>query len=215
MSGKYDEVEVMVDKSKIASHAYKRRLVVLTAVLLTRKAQAALKRPAETPATPVKEENTNSSSGDMAVSDVPLMSSMNSAMTTSVVAAAALGSPALSISNKYSGGLNQLTPLSASLSQVTTSLAGMHGINMRNSASMSPKKSPKSAAVVAATHAPPLPAVPPIQTPPAPNLTNYERMPDKFRTNCSAQKTLLQWSSFSYYIQNLTLAYLIGFCELL
>uniref|UniRef100_A0A1A9W124 Peregrin n=1 Tax=Glossina brevipalpis TaxID=37001 RepID=A0A1A9W124_9MUSC len=206
-----DEVEVMVDESKIASHAVQtppsspvkslnssaspvgvnRR----TAVLFTRKAQAALKRPAETPATPVKEENTNSSSGNMAVSGVSLMSSMNSAMTTAVVAATALGSSALSISNKYSGGLNQLTPLSASLSQVTTSLAGKSPkrnarhkrlSEMRNSASMSPKKSPNrtpliSAAVVAATHAPPLPAVPPIQTPPAPNLTNYEHMPDKFR----------------------------------
>lgn len=162
-------------------------------MLFTRKAQAALKRPAETPATPVKEENTNSSSGNM--TGVSLMSSMNSAMSTAVVTATALGSSALAIANKYSGGLNQLTPLSASLSQVTTSLAGKSPkrnarhkrlSEMRNSASMSPKKSPNrtpliSAAVVAATHASSLPAVPSIQTPPAPNLSNYEHMPDKFR----------------------------------
>ncbi|XP_013104817.2 bromodomain-containing protein homolog [Stomoxys calcitrans] len=178
-----------------------------TAVLFTRKAQAALKRPTDTSSsavTPVKEENHNIITNATQVSTLgSLITGVNNA-SSSTVAAPSLISSALSISNKLTGGLNQLSPLSASLNQVSTSLAvkspkrnARHKrLNeMRNSGSVSPKKSPNrtmasgllttptalaqsaqpaSASALAA-------AAPTISLPPSTNLSSYQHIPDTFR----------------------------------
>lgn len=145
-----------------------------------------------------------------------LIASANNA-ATAAVASSSLVSSALTLSNKLSGGLNQLTPLSASINQVSASLSGKSPkrnarhkrLNeMRNSSSMSPKKSPNrtagptTAGVVtgllgatapststsmlgAAQQSPLLPtaSAPPTipSLTPASNLSSYQHMPDKFR----------------------------------
>ncbi|KAI8119161.1 hypothetical protein FF38_02406 [Lucilia cuprina] len=193
-----------------------------TAVLFTRKAQAALKRPTETTTTtttttPVKEEIYNSAISTPVSTMGSLITSANNA-AASAVAPASLVSSALSLSNKLSGGLNQLTPLSASINQVSATLSSGKSpkrnarhkrLNeMRNSSSMSPKKSPNrtgappgsvtgllgsttvtntatSSILGAAQQSTLLPSAsaPPTITPltPATNLSSYQHIPDKFR----------------------------------
>ena len=183
-----------------------------TAVLFTRKAQAALKRPTETTTTsaittPVKEEIHNSAIS----TPIPTISSLIPSTNNVPTSAAALVSSALSISNKISGGLNQLTPLSASINQVSATLSGKSPkrnarhkrlTEMRSSSSMSPKKSPNRTAlstgsvsllgspatapttvssVMTASHQ--SAAIPPTIPPltPSSNLSSYQHMPDKFR----------------------------------
>lgn len=185
-------------------------------MLFTRKAQAALKRPTETTTTtitPVKEEIHNSAISTPVSTIGSLITSANNA-ATSAVAAASLVSSALSLSNKLSGGLNQLTPLSASINQVSATLSGKlpkrnarhkRLTEMRNSSSMSPKKSPNrtgatsssvglmgstvtstSSILASAQQSPSIPTtsapptIPPL-TPSASNLSSYQHIPDKFR----------------------------------
>uniref|UniRef100_T1P900 PWWP domain protein n=1 Tax=Musca domestica TaxID=7370 RepID=T1P900_MUSDO len=180
-----------------------------TAVLFTRKAQAALKRPTDTStsatATPVKEENHNVITNASQISTLgSLITAVNnSASSTSAsVTSSSLITSALSISNKLSGGLNQLSPLSASLNQVSSSLtvkspkrnARHRRLNeMRNSGSVSPKKSPnRTLTGLLTTAAAALPtsaqsatalnsATPTISLPPATSLSSYQHIPDTFR----------------------------------
>ncbi|XP_030387258.1 peregrin [Scaptodrosophila lebanonensis] len=172
-----------------------------TAILLTRKSQAALKRPSEAQTTPVKEEQHNSQSSSMqstgtssstaataATSTLNAQTLNPAAPTTSnfalthnnnstgaaavanaatAVVSASLTSSALSISNKL--GLTALSHTANSVNSSTAAKSPKRNARykrlpeLRNSASMSPKKSPNA-----------VPAVPSESLP-------FERIPDSFR----------------------------------
>ncbi|XP_053962846.1 bromodomain-containing protein homolog isoform X1 [Anastrepha ludens] len=155
-----------------------------TAVLFTRKAQAALKRPSEI-TTPVKDE-----SAVMSATATPINnnSTTGTASAAGAVAAATLASSAMTISNKLSG--SHLPPLGASLGLpagvVLGAVAGKSPkrnarhkrlSEMRQSSSMSPKKSPN------ATLTPSTPSS--VNVPPSvaalTSTPNYDRIPDSFR----------------------------------
>lgn len=173
-------------------------------MLFTRKAQAALKRPTDTSATvtpTVKEENHNIITNATQVATLGSLIAAVNNTSASNVAAPSLISSALSISNKLSGGLNQLAPLSASLNQVSSSLtvkspkrnARHKRLNeMRSSGSVSPKKSPNRtmttgllATSALATSAQPAStltaAAPTLSLPASSSLGSYQHIPDTFR----------------------------------
>ncbi|XP_037948091.1 peregrin-like isoform X2 [Teleopsis dalmanni] len=147
-----------------------------TAVLFTRKAQAAKKRPSET-TTPVKEETISSLSATLSNNNNANATNSGAAM------AASLATTALMLNNKL--GVGHISSLSASLGLSSSVLTGVKSpkrnsrhkrlSDVRNSASMSPKKSPNLLPPAA------------ISTPTASALTSthndlgYNRIPDSFR----------------------------------
>ncbi|XP_017468029.1 PREDICTED: peregrin isoform X1 [Rhagoletis zephyria] len=152
-----------------------------TAVLFTRKAQAALKRPSEI-TTPVKDE-----SAALSASATP-NNNNSTASAAGAAAAATLASSAMTISNKLSG--SHLTPLGASLSLPAGVMLGAVAVKspkrnarhkrlseMRQSASMSPKKSPTA---ILTPSTPSSVNVPP-SVAALTSTPNYDRIPDSFR----------------------------------
>lgn len=152
--------------------------------MFTRKAQAALKRPSEI-TTPVKDE-----SAALSASATPNNnnSTASAASAAGAAAAATLASSAMTISNKLSG--SHLTSLGASLGLPTGVMLGAVAgkspkrnarhkrlSEMRQSASISPKKSPN------ATLTPITPSS--VNVPPSvaalTSTPNYDRIPDSFR----------------------------------
>ncbi|XP_067632204.1 bromodomain-containing protein homolog isoform X2 [Eurosta solidaginis] len=160
-----------------------------TAVLFTRKAQAALKRPSEL-TTPVKDEATA-----LAVTSTPNNNNASGGVSSGAgaVAAATLASSAMTISNKLSG--SHLPTLSGTLGlQSGLVSSGVSGkspkrnarhkrlSDVRHSASMSPKKSPNAAATNnTLTPNTPTTVNVPHNVAALTSTPNYDRIPDSFR----------------------------------
>ncbi|XP_050322472.1 bromodomain-containing protein homolog isoform X2 [Bactrocera neohumeralis] len=156
-----------------------------TAVLFTRKAQAALKRPSEI-TTPVKDETTTLTASATQNNNNTTTSGASAA---GAAAAATLASSAMTISNKLSG--SHLAPLSASLGLPAGAVLGgtvagkspkrnarhKRLSEMRQSASMSPKKSPNATLTPNTPSTVNVPASVGVLT----TTPNYDRIPDSFR----------------------------------
>ncbi|KAH8391324.1 hypothetical protein KR215_011885 [Drosophila sulfurigaster] len=170
-----------------------------TAILLTRKAQAALKRPSEQLTTPVKEEHHNSqsssaqstsaSSSSTTTAATAASSMLNASLATATPTAA--GNFALTHNSTMAAGVAAAAAVASSLTPTTLSVNNKLSLSLGSSLalakspkrparyrrlpSMSPKKSPNPAATqpnasaIGSTAAAAVEAVP------------FERIPDSFR----------------------------------
>ncbi|XP_034478807.1 peregrin [Drosophila innubila] len=181
-----------------------------TAILLTRKAQAALKRPSEPLTTPVKEEehhhnsqssSTQSTSASGSSSSTTTAATAASSGTLNATLATATPTPTLTHNNMAAGaGAGAGGGVSAVASLTPTSLASYHKLSLSLGSSLaldkspkrparyrrlpsmsSPKKSPNPQTAAAAAAAVPPPAAAAVPAAVPAEPLPFERIPDSFR----------------------------------